>query len=268
MVKVRKWSAWGEPVEVVVTECAALDPATALVGSLIDEAEAACDVQHGDAEIHAVNLAQGFPVHVSTRLSALLHSALWVARMTQGAVSPLAAEREGADGAHVPTVHPEPSYGDVRLDDETVLAPWGATLDITDTAKADTVDRAAVSVASRLECGVLVRMGEVVATAGHCPAGGWQVPVPGDGTVELVSGTAMASAHAGTPSIDELAGDWDRVSVVADDALWAYAASAAALHRGVGALQWLEQHELAARLVDRSGHVYLTEGWTHRPNAA
>lgn len=268
MVKVTKWITWGEPVEVVVTECAALGPATALVKSLIEETEAACDVQHGDAEIHAVNLAQGTPVQVSTRLAALLRSALWVARMTQGAVSPLAAEREGADSAHFSTVHPEPSYVDVQLDDETLLAPWGATFDLTDTAKADTVDRAAVAVASRLECGVLVRMGEVLATAGHCPAGGWQVPVPGDGTVELVSGTAMASAHAGMVSDDELAAHWDRVSVVADDALWAYAASAGALHRGIGALQWLEQHELAARLVDRSGRVYLTRGWMHRPNAA
>ncbi|MFM1723385.1 MULTISPECIES: FAD:protein FMN transferase [Rhodococcus] len=261
-----RWSAWGEEIEVQVTEGAALGPAVALAGSLIAEAEAACSLQRGDAEIHAVNLAQGLPVRVSVRLARLLRSALWVARMTDGAVSPLAVEDSPAE---VPSIHPIPTFTDVQIDDDTVLAPWGASFDIAGVAKADTVDRASALVAHELECGVLVRIGFDVATAGHCPAGGWQVPVPGDGVIELPTETALATAGTDVTFAghEPVGGEWEQVSVLAEDALWAHGAAAAARRRGVGAVTWLEQQELAARLVDRDGRVYTTYGWSH-PHAA
>ena len=259
MVSVEKWKVWGSVVEVDVTEGAALPEAAALIAAVIDEAESVCDLHRGDAEIHAVNLSQGAPVKVSRRMSALLRSALWAARMTDGVVNPLATESPDED--LIPTVHPEPSFLDVQIDDDVVFAPWGASFDITDTAKADTVDRAAELVARQLECGAAVRIGDVIATAGHCPAGGWQIPVPGDGEVELVNGTAMATAVGPPVTEPPTATEWETVSVIADDALWAYAASVAALARGIGAIRWIEQHELRARLVDRSGRVYTTESW-------
>ncbi|MDT2009156.1 FAD:protein FMN transferase [Rhodococcus opacus] len=259
MVSVEKWKVWGSVVEVDVTEGAALPEAAALIAAVIDEAESVCDIHRGDAEIHAVNLSQGAPVKVSRRMSALLRSALWAARMTDGVVNPLATE--SADEDLIPTVHPAPSFLDVQIDDDVVFAPWGASFDITDTAKADTVDRAAELVARQLECGAAVRIGDVVATSGHCPAGGWQIPVPGDGEVELVNGTAMATAFGPPVTEPPTATEWETVTVIADDALWAYAASVAAVARGIGAIRWIEQHELRARLVDRSGRVYTTESW-------
>ncbi len=84
MVSVEKWRVWGSVVEVDVTEGAALPEAAALIAAVIDEAESVCDIHRGDAEIHAVNLSQGAPVKVSRRMSALLRSALWAARMTDG----------------------------------------------------------------------------------------------------------------------------------------------------------------------------------------
>lgn len=261
-----RWSAWGEEIEVQVTEAAALGSAVALVGTVLAGAESACSLQRGDAEIHAVNLAQGLPVRVSVGLARLLRSALWVARMTDGAVSPLAVEDTLAG---VPSIHPAPTFRDVQIDGDTVLAPWGASFDIAGIAKADTADRAATLVAHDLECGALVRIGSDVATAGHCPAGGWQVPVPGDGTIELPTETALATAgtDATFAGHDAVGGEWEQVSVLAEDALWAHGAAAAALRRGVGAVTWLEQQELAARLVDRDGRVYTTCGWSH-PHAA
>lgn len=261
-----RWSAWDEEITVVVTEGAALGAAVALVGTVLDEAESACSLRRGDAEIHAVNLAQGLPVRVSARLARLLRSALWVARMTDGAVSPLAL---GGSPPGVPPIHPEPTFADIRVDDATVLTPWGASLDIGATAKADTADRAAALAENQLECGVLVRIGSVVATAGHCPAGGWQVPVPGDGVMELPTRAAMATVGTGLADSDPavVSGAWEQVTVVADDALWAHGAAAAAIRRGVGAVSWLEERELAARLVDRGGRVYTTAGWGH-PHAA
>lgn len=261
-----RWSAWDEEIAVRVTEGAALGPAVGLVGAVIAEAESACSLRRGDAEIHAVNLAQGLPVRVSVRLAGLLRSALWVARMTDGAVSPLAIEEPPP---RVPTIHPEPTFADVQIDDSTVFAPWGVTFDITATAKADTADRAAALAENELECGVSVRIGSVVATAGHCPAGGWQAWVPGDGTVELPTRAAMATVGADLTygEHDPVSGQWEQVTVIAEDALWAYGGAAAAIRRGVGATSWLEEQELAARLVDRAGRVYTTCGWSH-PHAA
>ena len=72
----------------------------------------------------------------------------------------------------------------------------------------------------------------------------------------------MATAFAAARSPNRpTATEWETVTVIADDALWAYAASVAALARGIGAIRWIEQHELRARLVDRSGRVYTTESW-------
>ncbi|MGX7733170.1 FAD:protein FMN transferase [Rhodococcus sp. 2H158] len=274
MIRSSEWREWGVPVEVAVTECAALVEAETLVRAAIAESEAACNPQRGDAEIHEVNLAQGIPVQVSPRLSALLRSALWVARMTDGAVSPLSADDAGIDEDATPPIHPLPDYSDIHLDGETVLAPFGVNLDITETARADTADRAAATVARSLECGVLVRMGDVTATAGHSPAGGWQVAVPGAGTVELPAGSAMATrVRAAEPDEGEenggndVAGRWAQVTVIAGDALWADAAAAAALRRGAPAVRWLEQYDLAARLVDSGGRVHTTRRWS-RPHAA
>ncbi|MEE2033932.1 FAD:protein FMN transferase [Rhodococcus chondri] len=263
MISSNQWWGWGEDIALAVTESAALARAEVLVKSVIAETEAACDLRRGDAEIHAVNLGQGTPVQVSPRLSALLRSALWAARMTDGAVNPLAGDDAALDLESVPPIHPLPSYRDVQLDGETVLAPWGVSLDITATARADTVDRAAALVARSLECGVLVEIGATVASAGHGPAGGWEVSLPDHTVVELPTGSALASHTAD----DEQTDRWHTVSVMATDAVWADAAAATALRRGIGAVSWLEQYELAARLVDTRGRIHTTRAWSS-PRAA
>jgi len=122
MVSVEKWAMWDSAVEVDVTEGAALPTAHALIASAIDETEAVCDLRRGDAEIHAVNLAQGTPVKVTRRMSALLRSALWAARMTGGAVNPLADNF--SEDESIPPVHPTPTFEDVQLDGDVVYAPW------------------------------------------------------------------------------------------------------------------------------------------------
>ncbi|WP_137723478.1 FAD:protein FMN transferase [Prescottella subtropica] len=261
-----RWNAWNEEITVQVTEGAALGSAARRVGALLAEAEAACSLRRGDAEIHAVNLAQGQPVRVSASLARLLRSALWVARMTDGAISPLATAQSPIG---VPPIHPDLTFADVRIDDATVFAPFGASFDITGAAKADTAGRAATLAAGELECGVLVRVGTVVAAGGHPPAGGWQVPIAGNGTIELPPGGAFATAGPDPDRgpDDALPGAWAQVSVITDDAVWAYGAAAAALRRGVGAVSWLQEQDLAARLVDRGGRVHATAAW-QRPHAA
>lgn len=261
------WNTWGSEIEVRVTEWEALSAASAIVTSNLAEARAVCDLGRGDAEIHAVNQAQGVPVQVSGPLRALIRAALWAARMTDGAVSPVSADGEQGRWAGVPSA---PGFRGVRLDGDTVFAPFGACLDVTDTAKATVAHRTARRAADDLECGVLLRIGDVVATWGHCPVGGWQVDVgfvvPGRGTqVEVRAGGALASVPAPTPVEGTADGGLESVTVAADDALWAYAAAAAAVRQGVAALRWLTDNDLAARVAYRHGSVRTTDAWHLSP---
>lgn len=254
MIGSSRWRGWGGDVVLVVTEPRALPSAEELVRSVIDVSEAACDLRRGDAELHRVNLGQGVPVRVTPRLAGLLRSAMRAARMTGGAVTPV---DNRIDTESIPPIHPVPSYLDVRVEGDAVLAPWGASLDIDETARADTADRGAALAADDLECGVLLRIGDTAATAGTRPAGGWQVALPGRDDIELPGGTAIASRRAG----EEAAANWRVVTVVAPDAVWADAAAQTALRSEIDAVAWLEQGELAARLVDGQGHVHTTTAW-------
>ena len=111
---------------------------------------------------------------------------------------------------------------------------------------------------------------DVVATWGHCPIGGWQVEtgtvVPGHGLhVEVRSGSAMASVRAPEPHPDVPDTGLDCVTVITDDGLWAYAAAVAAVRRGVAALRWLGENDLAGRVTYRHGSVRTTDAWVHLP---
>ena len=266
-----EWWEWDRKIALAVTEPHALHRARMIVRGVVAESAAVSDSRRGDAEIHSVNLAQGTPVTMSPRLASMLRSALWAARMTGGAVTPLDSDDTSLDADAIPPIHPIPTYLDVQIDGDTVLAPFGVNLELGATAVADTVDYAASLVTSLLGCGVLVRIDSVVATAGRSPAGGWQVPLPDRGAVELPPGSAIAShvndvatSHIG----DVTARDrWRIVTVIAPDAVWADAAAATALQRGIGALSWLEQYDLAARLVDTHGRVRTTTAWSD-PKAA
>lgn len=265
MAPSRVWNTWGSDIEVRVTEWAALAEAADIVGAALSQVRSVCDLGRGDAEIHAVNQAQGIPVRISDELGGLIHAALWAARMTGGAVSPVS--NEAGDAAQGQA---SPCFDDVRLAGDTVFAPFGAFLDVTDSAKAVIAHRAARRAADTLECGVLVRIGDVLATWGHCPIGGWQVETgaaaSGRGApVEVRAGGALASAWGPAPHPDLPDAGLDCVTVIADDGLWAYAAAVAAVGRGVAALRWLGENDLAARVAYRHGSVRTTDLWGHLP---
>jgi thiamine biosynthesis lipoprotein len=65
------------------------------------------------------------------------------------------------------------------------------------------------------------------------------------------------------PAGDAADGGVDTVTVIAEDGLWAYAAATAALGRGVAALRWLTENDLAARVAYRHGSVRTTDAWLH-----
>ncbi|UYP19805.1 hypothetical protein OED52_04400 [Rhodococcus sp. Z13] len=264
MIGSNEWWEWDRQIALAVTEPSALHRARMIVRGVVAESVAAADSRNGNAEIHGVNLAQGTPVPLGPRLASMIRSALRAARLTGGTVTPVDSDDASLDVESVPPIHPIPTYLDIHLDGDTVRAPFGVSIDLGGTISSDTADHAARLAARTLECGVLVRVDSVTATAGHCPAGGWQVPLPDRGFVELPTGHAMAS-HTG--GVDDPEDRWRIVTVIADDAVWADAAARTALHRGIGAVSWLEQYDLAARLVDSHGRVRTTAAWSD-PKAA
>src|SRR5690606_32461712 len=143
MIGSNEWWEWGRQIALAVTEPHALHRARMIVRGVVAESEAVSDSRRGDAEIHTVNLAQGTPVTMSPRLASMVRSALWAARMTGGAVTPVDSDDASVDAGAIPPIHPIPTYRDVQVDGDIVLAPFGVSLELGATAVADTVDYSA-----------------------------------------------------------------------------------------------------------------------------
>jgi thiamine biosynthesis lipoprotein len=141
--------------------------------------------------------------------------------------------------------------------------------------------------------GVLVNLGGDIATAGDPPAGGWPVRVadshragldaPGQALTIAAGGLSTSSttvrrwrrrgrdAHhivdprGGAPAAEH----WRTVSVAAATCVDANIASTAAIVLGAGAVDWLQQRGLPARLVSAAGAERFTAGWpAPEPEAA
>ncbi len=165
--------------------------------------------------------------------------------------------------------------------------PRLGALDLGATAKAYTADLAARTLHRRHNTAVLVEIGGDLAVAGHRPDG-WCIKVAeaeaSDGQLVLVRGGGLATStttvrawtragravhHIVDPRTGLPAdGPWRTASVAAPSAFDANVASTAAIVLGERAVDWLEQHRLAARLVDRAGSVHTTAGWPARTVAA
>jgi thiamine biosynthesis lipoprotein ApbE len=181
-------------------------------------------------------------------------------------------------------------WDQVDLDREarTVRMPQGVQLDLGATAKAWCADRVARIIRDEVGCGVLVSLGGDIAMAGEPPEGGWSVRVqdrPGpldelaEGpscTVSVRSGGLATSSTAarrwqcggrvlhhlvdprtGMPAVSV----WRTVTVNAASCLEANVATTAAIVRSRAAVAGLLASGLAARLVDRTGHVTVLNGW-------
>jgi thiamine biosynthesis lipoprotein len=186
---------------------------------------------------------------------------------------------------------PVPGWRNVLLDLDPprVRLAGDALLDLGATAKAWAADCCAETIARQLGCGILVSLGGDIAVAGPGPAGGWQVRVTDDHaagpeapgqTVAISSGglaTSSTTVRAWTRGgrrvhhiIDPATGQparscWRTVSVAAGSCIDANTASTAAIIRGAGAVAWLRELALPARLVREDGLVETTAGWPHGP---
>jgi thiamine biosynthesis lipoprotein len=174
----------------------------------------------------------------------------------------------------------------VELDREqrTVRVPLGVVLDLGATAKALAADRAADRIHRATGCGVLVNLGGDIAVAGRVPDGGWRVRVTDDedraGPPEqnvaihegglATSSTGVRSWRRGSQTAHHIVSPasglsappyWRTVTVAGATCVAANTASTAAIVRGPGAVRWLEELALPARLVRADGCTTYTGPW-------
>jgi thiamine biosynthesis lipoprotein len=293
--------ALGTRASVFVTVTSGIGEARAILVEELEAIDLACSRFREDSDLMAVNRSGGRATPVSALFLAALRTSLDVAEATDGAVDPtvglalktigydrdFAAVRDSAEPRPRLRATPVAGWRSVKLDRNrsTVQVPADVELDLGATAKALCADRAAIAIHRAIGGGVMVNLGGDLATEGEPPAGGWLVRVTDDHagsavapgqTVGLLGGALATSSttvrrwrdgseeahHIVDPKTGRPAKEvWRTVSVAADSCVDANAASTAAIVRGEGATQWLEERALPSRLVSPSGAVTLLRDW-------
>jgi FAD:protein FMN transferase len=289
-----QWPLWSTTARVVVTDPSARDDAQRIVAEIADAVDLACSRFRTDSELSRLAGRTG-SVTVSPLLAELVGTALEAARKTGGLVTPTLGSalcELGYDGdwSRMGTparpvrwaVQQAPRWDAVRLEGTELTVPAGVLLDLGSTAKAWTADHGARRVADRLGVGVLVGLGGDLASAGPGPIGGWRVLVRDHDddpsvVVALPAGAAIATSstrsrrwrsggrelhHVLDPATSQpAAAVWRCVTVAARDCVSANTATTAALVKGSGAVTWLRERGVPARLIGADGAVTVLNGW-------
>ena len=201
-----------------------------------------------------------------------------------------ATSRRWLEAVPAPCSDPAPIAGwrSVVVDAQRsiVTLPAGTRLDLGATAKAWAVDRICDAIWRQLGCGALVSLGGDLAVRG-APEGGFDVGIadicgdPAAPVAVAISTGGLATSGignrhwllGGTPVhhlVDPSTGlpadtHWKTVSVAAGSCLDANTASTAAMVKGRGAADWLEELGLPARLVRPDDSVVTVAGWPTDP---
>jgi thiamine biosynthesis lipoprotein len=301
MLAVRSWKALGTSVHVVTTDEAQQDAAELTIRETLADVDATYSRFRPDSELSKLNRSQGKARQVSALLARAIQVALQSARVTNGAVDPTIGAALRVAGYDDDFARLTQDRGPITLKavtvpgwqvigfnalSRTVLLPRGVELDLGSTGKALAADLAAN--AARLATtgdGVLVSLGGDIATAGTAPAGGWRIlvaedsnlPPDSDGQVVCIPGGGIATSSTtvrkwrrGEQSLHHIIdpqtgrpteGPWRTVTVLARTCVEANTAATAALVQGESAIDWLEAHGYAARLVERDGTVHFVGRW-------
>ena len=291
--------ALGTGCVVLVADPAMRGAVSDRVAAELDLIDRTCSRFRDDSELSAVNRAAGATVKVSAVLVDAIEVSLRAAQLTGGDLDPtigstvrlLGYDRDFADverdGIAVTTIHAVRDWRRVRLDRAapSVTVPNGVEIDLGATAKAWAADRAAAAATGLAGCGVLVSLGGDIAVAGAAPHGGWNVAIadshadaidPLGPRVTIHSGGLATSSttvrrwvrggadlhHIVDPKTSRPAREvWRTVSVAASTCVDANIASTTAIIRGEGAIAWLREIGLPARLVAGDGDVVVVNGW-------
>ncbi len=289
------WPALGTSATVLVTDPRALAAARSEVEAELAAIDLACSRFRDDSELSRVNAAEGRPVKAGRLLLEAIKVALRGAAVTDGAVDPTIGQALILAGYDRDFSALEPARRPVRaariagwravvLDEARgrVTIPRGVKLDLGATAKALAADRAAAAAYAATGSGVLVSLGGDIAVAGPPPEGGWAVRVvedhrdgldaPGQNVTIGSGGLATSSTtvrrwgpdahHIIDPATGKPARTWWRtVCAAAASCVDANIASTAAIVRGEGAVAWLSERGMPARLVHSGGDVTTVAGW-------
>jgi thiamine biosynthesis lipoprotein len=268
---------------------------------VVADIDRACSRFRDDSEIMLLQARAGEAVPVSPLLFTALRAALDGAELSDGAVDPTvgtAVRTIGYDGDFATlasdggplslTVESVPGWHHLRLDgaSRTALVPRGVEIDLGATAKALASDLAAAAAHAAIGGGgVLVNLGGDIAVAGDPPEGGWVIQLSEASDERVASGgeaiavrdggvatstTTMRRWRRGGVELHHIVdpctglpadGPWRTVTCVAGSCLHANIAATAAIVRGAGAVDWLNQLGVAARVVSTRAGVVRTRGW-------
>jgi len=293
--------ALGTLVRVAVWPADRLEAVTEAVGRQLDRLDREASRFRCDSEISRLHAGGAGLFLLSDGLSEAIGVALAAAWFTDGLVDPtvgrslvelgydrdFAAMPDDDDGAAASAAGPAPGFRNVALEGKLLRLPSGVLLDLGATAKGLGSDRAALAAleACGEPGGVLVSLGGDIAVAGEPPIGGWPVevteaPTAGDSSlaqlVRLPAGGMATSStsmrrwrragrvvhhiidpRTGLPA----SGPWRMATVAAATCAEANAAATAALVAGAGAVTWLSEVGLPARLVGGDGTILCLGAW-------
>ncbi|WP_207842766.1 FAD:protein FMN transferase [Williamsia soli] len=254
-------------IAVSVTAPEHTDRATAHVAALAERLDRTVNRARPTAELFALDLAEGQPVMVSSLLDQLIIEALFFDDLTDGATRAV-RRSDTPDYRYLPGVtfsasatgmtsavsSPIPVWHRVQIGRGTVTVPSEVRLELLATARALLADQASAHLAEQLGCGVLVRVGNLAATAGAVPAGGWDCEALG---VEYPLGAGQAIARvtaADYRTLPVAPGDarpqsfLECVSVVAESAAQAQSAGLRSHADPAAAARWLAAQGVTARI--------------------
>lgn len=237
------------------------------VSALAERLDRTVNRARPSAEVFALDHAAAQPVMVSSLLDQLIIEALFFEDLTDGATR--AVRRSDApDYRYLPGLtfsassagmtsavsSPIPVWHRVQIGRGTVTVPNEVRLELLATARAVLADQASAHLAEHLGCGVMVRVGNLAATAGASPEGGWDCGFPGMDDL-LPEGMAVARVTAADHRSLPVAPDdvppqsfLECVSVVAESAALAQAAGLRSHVDPAAAAHWLAAQGLTARI--------------------
>lgn len=293
--------AFGTTQHVVVTQPDRLDVASHAVDRVVADIDRTCSRFRVDSEIIRLQARAGAWMPISAMLFTALRAALRGADVSGGAVDPTVGTavrtigyvgdfatvaRDG--GALSLRVDSVPGWRCVRLDQITrsALIPAGVEIDLGATAKALASDLTAAAALNAMGGGgVLVNLGGDIAVAGQPPPGGWIIQVSEQSDAPITAGaeaivirdggvatstTTIRTWRRGGVQLHHIvdpgtglptAGPWRTVTCLAGTCLDANIAATAAIVRGAGAVDWLSERRVPARLVSRGAELVRTRGW-------
>jgi thiamine biosynthesis lipoprotein len=292
------WRALGTYVHLRVTDPDLVTAAAGMAADILDEVDRAYSRFREDSELMSLGGRPG--VHtVSPILAGALRVALEAARETDGLVDPTLGSLLVASGYDrtftlVPEADPtpvalprtRPDWRLVDVVDDRVVLPEGVTIDLGATGKAFASDLVALTVAGRLDTGIVSSVGGDVRVVTADGTDTWPVSVahsPSDldkdrliATVDLRDGGLATSSvtarrwtrggrqwhhlldpRTGLPA----SGPWATVTALGHTCAAANTASTAALVLGEAAYEWLVDHDVAALLATADGRTVRTPAW-------